>query len=102
MYEAHKNKMRLAIFGLTMPLFFHATLDFLNTSAAYQIYKYEHLTFANAVTLLFGYVLPVACQFSSLIFGFIRNKNDKTKIRKAPSGGETALGASTYDNQDEG
>lgn len=45
MYEAHKRKMRLAIFGLSVPLIFHAILDFLNLSPSYLAYKYEHVTF---------------------------------------------------------
>ena len=31
--------------------------------------------------MVFGYFLPVGCQFISLVFGFIRNKNDKIKIK---------------------
>lgn len=81
MYLAHKKKMYTAVFGLSVPLIFHAIMDLMNLSAEYLEYKNNHVTIYNCITLLFGYIIPVGFQFSSLVFGFIRNKNDKNKFR---------------------
>lgn len=44
MYKAHKKKMCLAMFGLSMPLILHAILDFMNLNAKYLEFKYAHVT----------------------------------------------------------
>jgi len=83
LYEAHKRTLRLAMFGLSVPLIIHAILDLINMFPAYLQYKYEHLEIFNAITILFGFLVPVGFQFSSLVFGFIRNKDDKNRFRVA-------------------
>lgn len=83
LYLAHKRKMYLAMFGLSVPLILHAILDLLNINTSYILFKYNHLEVFNAITIFFGFLIPVGFQFSSLVFGFIRNKNDRNRFRVA-------------------
>jgi len=59
MYKAHQKKMYVAVFGLSIPLMFHAILDLLNLSAAYVKFKTDHSMIYNFVIFAFGYILPV-------------------------------------------
>ena len=81
MYEENKNKMRVAMFGLSLPLIFHSIFDLLGLSASFLEFKYNNIYLNNAIIFLFGYILPVGFQFSSLIFGFIRKRVDKQKSK---------------------
>lgn len=67
--------------GLSVPLTVHSILDLLNLIPEYLIYKYKNLELFNGLTIFFCFLVPISFQFSSLVFGFIRNKNDKNRFR---------------------
>lgn len=77
-YNDHGNKIAFVSTGLLVSLGFRGLIDTLrffvhmvNTSAE----KYENVY--NAFMLIFADLIPLAFQLSTLVFGYIRNRNEK-------------------------
>lgn len=71
-YQAHRCTLYLAMYGLSLPLILHSILDLMSLNLGYAKFKYDNITLYNITIFIFGDVIPVGFQFSSLIFGFIR------------------------------
>lgn len=87
-YFEHRCALHLTTLGLSLPLLAHSFSDISRTMRWYKTFLSENpsnIQLQNTLLFVFGDVVPIGFQFSSLIFGYIRNKNKKNKIGGSPS-----------------
>lgn len=76
--------MIIVLLGLTLPQLISAGFNYARTLKEFKEWEVTRLSIVNGLIFLLCYLVPVSFQFSSLIFGIIRKKNDK-KLRVVDS-----------------
>ena len=68
----------LAIFGLSIPLIFHAVYDIflIQDPSEEEDESVSQVVIMNTLIFTLGDIIPIIFQFSSLIFGYIRHKEN--------------------------
>ena len=88
-YQEHGRKINLATIGLMCSLLMRACVDNLRYfDASFQEHVESNENFYNAVLLVCCDIIPIGFQLSTLIFGYIRKKNERkyrAESEKAPS-----------------
>ena len=78
-YQQHKCLLFGSTFGLTVPLFARFVYDGLLTNKAFACFVMEYEFQSNVLAWVFLDLIPIILQMSSMIFGWIRHKNEKKK-----------------------
>lgn len=80
-YHENKCLLYLATIGLCLPLLLRAVYDYLYLNESVKCFFIKNELASNTFVWVFLDFMPISFQLSSMIFGYIRNKNDK-KLRK--------------------
>ena len=77
-YESHRCFLWLATISLSIPLLFRAVNNLLlKTSRGYDEFNKKEFVLASNAYLIFSTYLPILTSMSSLIFGYLRMRQDK-------------------------
>ena len=80
-YQDHGNKVALVSTGLLVSLGFRGLIDTLRFFVHIVNSKAEaYENVYNGFMLIFADLIPLAFQLSTLVFGYIRNKNEKKMV----------------------
>lgn len=84
-YEKHKFMLYLATIGLSVPTILRGCLNtmrgLLSNSSAISEWVVANEQLYNLLLYLFGSLIPELFQILTLVFGFIRKKNDKKRLK---------------------
>ena len=77
-YEEHGQKINFATIGLMCSLLIRACIDNMRYfDAAFQNHVETYENIYNGLLLVFCDIIPIGFQLSTMIFGYIRKKNEK-------------------------
>lgn len=82
-YQKYKCLLWTATLLLTIPLFIRTAKDYIFYHNDAFAYWYDaHLSVTNTVFAIISIVLPIVTQTASLVFGYMRNMENKSKKPK--------------------
>lgn len=101
-YAANRNKLIFATIGLSLPMLIRAFYDlFMVISTSFHDVVNKHTDVFNFVILLVCDIIPISLQFSSMVFGYIKQEDNKKfqKLQIGRSNLESDLSRSKSDTQ---
>lgn len=108
-YLTNNRTIRIASLGLFISLFLNGVLDLVEENREVKVLVYTYVQYYNLTKLIFQIIIPIIFQFSSLVFGYIRKKNNdkyRLMVQRAKEYGEVissrpeSLLSSTQSNHD--
>jgi hypothetical protein len=81
-YDMYWWYMVCVCFGLSVPMILNGSLNILMKFPQVQYYIMEHFRVYQIIGWFFCYILPIGCQLNTLVFGYLRGREEKKETYK--------------------